>query len=65
MATYKIQRFYFRDSVPTKTIKTGLTLLQAQTHCRDKETSSLKCAETEGLNRTAEYGLWFDGYEEE
>ena len=32
MKTYTIIRMY-QDDRPTKTIKTGLTLEQAQTHC--------------------------------
>ena len=46
---YKIIRFY-RDDFPShrKTIKRGLTLEQAQEHCRSEE--------THGEN-------WFDGYD--
>ena len=46
MKTYKIIRMY-QDDRPTKTIKTGLTLEEAQEHCQDPSTSG------EG---------WFDGY---
>jgi hypothetical protein len=46
--TYKIVRFYAADTVP-KTIKTGLTLAEAQAHCNDP--------------KTQEAGKWFDGYE--
>src|ERR1035437_1098254 len=47
--TYKIVRFY-RDRRPRQTIKCGLTLKQAQEHCRRDDTH------TED---------WFDGWTEE
>lgn len=47
--TYKILRFY-RDDRPTDVIATGLTLDEAQAHCRDESTHG------DG---------WFDGYEVE
>ncbi len=46
--TYKIIRFRFKGN--RRTIKTGLTLEEAQEHCQDDKTHG------EG---------WFDGYEEE
>jgi hypothetical protein len=48
MTTYKIIRFRFGRE--TQTIKTGLTLEEAQAHCQDDETRG------DG---------WFDGYTEE
>lgn len=65
MTTYKILRFYFNDKFPTQTIKTGLTLSEAQEHCRDKETSSSTCKKTVNVKITRERGPWFDGYSEE
>jgi hypothetical protein len=50
MPTYKIVRFYFKDSEENETIVRGLTLEQAQAHCSRDDTSG------DG---------WFDGYEEE
>ena len=44
---YKIVRFY-QDDRENKTIKTGLTLDEAQAHCQDPKTSG------DG---------WFDGYD--
>tara|TARA_R100000388_G_C7212558_1_gene144429 strand:- start:675 stop:821 length:147 start_codon:yes stop_codon:yes gene_type:complete len=48
MTTYKIIRFYFEGH--SRKIKGGLTLEEAQSHCRDPKTSG------DG---------WFDGYTEE
>ena len=49
---YKIVRFTFDDDTPDnpKVIKTGLTLEEAQAHCRRDD--------------TREKGVWFDGYTE-
>lgn len=60
---YYIVRGY-RDSQRRDIVKTKLTLEQAQGHCRDKQTSSSTCTTAEGLERTAQFGPWFDGYEE-
>ncbi len=51
--TYKIVRFYADDGHPDnrKVIERGLSLEEAQAHCKRKDTS--------------EAGVWFDGYEEE
>lgn len=51
LGTYKVVRFFAGDDIPNRTIKTGLTLEEAQAHCNDPAT------------RVA--GEWFDGYEEE
>lgn len=63
--TYKIVRMYFRDSRRSRVIKTGLTLAQAQAHCRDPETSSRTAVSAKGKRRTETSGPWFDGYEKE
>ena len=47
---YKIVRMYY-DERPSETIKRGLTLEEAQRHCRDPN--------------TREKGVWFDGYDED
>ena len=63
--SYKIVRMFFNDKIKKTTIKTGLTLVRAQSHCRDPETSSSTCKGITGIERTDRYGPWFDGYEEE
>ena len=52
--SYKIIRFYKKDGFPgpaRETIKTGLTLEEAQEHCQRDDTRL--------------EGVWFDGYDEE
>lgn len=61
---YKIVRMYFNDSIPTRTIQTGLTLEQAQAHCNDPETSSSTAKSYRARKRTERLGPWFDGYQE-
>jgi hypothetical protein len=61
MTTYKIVRFY--KAGPGRTIRRGLTLEQAQAHCRNPETSSRTATSTAARRRTAARGPWFDGYD--
>lgn len=61
---YKIIRCYLGNK-DNETIAEGLTLEEAQAHCKDPETSSRRCNSKEGKEHTAMYGEWFDGYEEE
>jgi hypothetical protein len=65
MATYRIVRFYQNGGVSRRTIKRGLTLEQAQAHCRDPQTSSRTATSAVAQARTNVHGQWFDGYEEE
>lgn len=58
---YKIVRLYFKGG--KRTIKTGLTLEEAQAHCRSLETSSKTCTSSVGKARTRRMEPWFDGYE--
>lgn len=60
---YKIIRRYFNSNVSPRTIKTGLTLEEAQAHCQDPETSSRTATSAAAKRRTARLGPWFDGYE--
>jgi hypothetical protein len=59
---YKIERLYFRSGSRRRTIATGLTLEEAQAHCRDPETSSSTCTKAANKRRTAQRGPWFDSY---
>ena len=59
--TYKIVRNYFRGHTK-RTIKSGLTLREAQTHCKDPEASSATCEKAENKRRTHQLGPWFDSY---
>ena len=56
--TYKIVRFYREDNAGAgnRVIATGLTLEEAQAHCKDPETS---------FKNDAGEVIAFDGYEEE
>lgn len=58
---YKIVRSYYRGG--KRVIERGLTLEQAQEHCRDPETSSKTATKAANVQRTQKRGPWFDGYE--
>lgn len=62
MPTYKIVRFFQNE--PSRNVRglTGLTLQQAQDHCKDPETSSETCTKAANKDRTKKHGPWFDGY---
>jgi hypothetical protein len=63
---YKIIRFYKDDEDLNRTVVArGLTLDQAQAHCKDPETSGTTAAQAESVERTRLHGPWFDGYEQE
>ncbi len=59
---YKIVRLYQDRNIPSRTIKSGLTLEKAQAHCSDPETSSSSCKKPAGVRRTKKLGAWFDSY---
>ena len=66
MKTYKVVRFYQNNERLNRTVvRTGLTLEEAQKHCKDPETSSTTCKRKANVERTLRHGAWFDGYEEE
>lgn len=58
---YKVVRRYGRGG--KRTIVTGLTLEEAQAHCRNPETSWRTCKKWTNRARTRDIGPWFDGYE--
>lgn len=64
LTMYKIVRNYLESPGRNITIKTGLTLEQAQAHCSDPETSSSTCTKRRSVLRTKQCGPWFDGYTE-
>lgn len=59
---YKIVRNYREARVESRVIKTGLTLAEAQAHCKDPESSSSTCTSKVGKARTRKVGAWFDSY---
>lgn len=63
--TYRIIRMYQDRTRRSRVIKRGLTLKQAQAHCRDPETSSSTATSATAEGHTLHFGHWFDGYEEE
>ena len=59
MTTYKIIRFFFSEDKQNKVISRGLTLDEAQEHCRDEKTHC-------NSSHTPDSNKWFfDGYDEE
>jgi hypothetical protein len=62
--SYKIVRMYQDRDIRSQTVKTGLTLKEAQKHCQDPETSSRTCTGSAEKARTKRCGPWFEGYEE-
>lgn len=65
MATYKIIRFFQDPNKNNQTIERGLSLEEAQAHCKDPETSSRTCTTPIAKLRTKKYGPWFEGYTED
>lgn len=63
---YRIVRFFYNHPNGTRrrVIKSGLTLDQAQSHCRDPQSSSRTCSGARLSAYTRRNGPWFDGYEE-
>jgi len=59
---YKIVRHFFQGG--SRTIESGLTLTEAQEHCRNPETSSSTATGAKMKRYTAQRGPWFDGYDE-
>ena len=61
---YKIVRRYF-NGFKKRTIAKGLTLEEAQAHCRNPETSSSTATNAVAKRRTRLMGPWFDGFEKQ
>lgn len=62
--TYRVRRRSFDGSLD-EVMASGLTRWEAQTWCRDPETSSRTCTRPEKIALTEAHGPWFDGFEEE
>jgi hypothetical protein len=60
---YKIVRSYFKGG--KRVIERGLTLEEAQAHCRNPETSSKTATTAAAVKRTRVMGAWFDGYDKD
>jgi len=65
VSTYRIVRMYQNPHLRSYVVKRGLSLEEAQAHCRDPETSSRTATGYDAQRRTMAAGPWFDGYEEE
>ncbi len=61
--TYKIVRFYLKGR--PRTLRTGLTLVEARTYLQNPETSSKTATGSAARKRTVRHGAWFDGYTKE
>lgn len=61
LACYRIVRVYQRGG--RRTIKTGLTLSEAQEYCSNPETSSKTATEKEARRITKRNGAWMDTYD--
>lgn len=64
-STYAVRRYFQDPDKSWEGVATGLTLREAQEHCRNPETSSKTCTTIEGRRRTEEFGAWFEGFTEE
>jgi hypothetical protein len=62
---FEIVRMFRDTNIEFVVVETGLTLEEAQAHCRDPETSSRTCSLPERFAITQECGPWFEGYREE
>ncbi len=62
---YKIVRIYANSKYRKRTIMYGLTLEEAQSYCKDPETSSRTCTTEKGKRITRKNGPWFDAFEED
>lgn len=61
--SYSIIRMYYSGG--HRKVDSGLTLEEAQSHCRGLEASSKTATSAVARRRTKRRGAWFDGYEED
>jgi len=64
MTTYMIVRRY-QNAFDGEVVERGLSLEEAQAHCRNPETSSKTATSSWAVALTEKRGPWFDGYEDE
>lgn len=62
---YKVQRLYRNRPGYRRTLDRGLTLAEAQAHCKNPETSSSTATSRAAKARTRRQGPWFDCYTED
>jgi hypothetical protein len=62
---YKIVRHYKDAGILKRVIARGLTLEQAQAHCKNPESSSRTATGKVARARTRKLGDWFDGYDKD
>jgi hypothetical protein len=62
MTKYKIVRNYFNAGITSRVMRTGLTLEEAQEHCKNPETSSSTATGKSAKATTRRVGKWFDSY---
>ena len=58
---YKIVRHFYNGG--SRTMTQGLTLVEAQAHCHNPETSSSTATTAKAKRYTTARGEWFDGYD--
>ena len=63
MNIYNIVRMYVNPDQKTRIVHRGLTLEQAQAHCKAPNTSSRTANNVTAKAVTKSVGDWFDGYE--
>lgn len=63
VVTFSITRFFTK--APDETIRSGLTLQEARSHCADPETDSRTCTAPDNAAVVELKGAWFDGYKRE
>jgi len=65
MITYTVTRRYFNEEREPEIMLSGVSLQEAQEHCRSIETSSRTCTLPDNIRHTDKWGPWFDSFESE